>query len=216
MFLQFLTPQNTPHDCIHAPQMYLKMHPDWKNRPCCCILAHPSKCIDLINMHTNYGETSLYLPLFVFWPHTHTSRIHHHQWSRNRYWEWPPNGHLMNTSWDATELRSPRIHLLSRYDYLPTSDPLVQVNKIEVGVEAKEYLMDWFINDIVALTIDESTWVERAKNAALEVIHTILRPLQNSEPLNWYEPLSLHKLEGEGHLVELKTCLGWYIQIHSL
>ena len=65
-------------------------------------------------------------------------------------------------------------------------------------MDAREYSMDRFINNIITLTIDDSTWAEIAKKLALLVIHTIFRPLQTSEPLNKDNPLSLQKLSGEG------------------
>ena len=43
--------------------------------------------------------------------------------------------------------------------------------------------MDGFIDDIIAITIDEPCWVERAKNTALLVIHTIFRLLHPYESL---------------------------------
>ena len=43
--------------------------------------------------------------------------------------------------------------------------------------------MDEFIDDIINIAIDDPNWVERAKNAALFVIHTIFRQLQSSELL---------------------------------
>ena len=56
--------------------------------------------------------------------------------------------------------------------------------------------MDGFINDIIAITIDDLFWVERAKNVALLVIHTIFRPLHSSELLKRDDPLSIRKLSG--------------------
>ena len=73
--------------------------------------------------------------------------------------------------------------------------------------------MDIFINDIITLIIDDSTWVEQAKTVALLLIHTIFRTLQTLEPLTWDEPLSLHKLAGEGRLEYHMICMGWDTQI---
>ena len=43
-------------------------------------------------------------------------------------------------------------------------------------MEAKEASIDGFINDIIAVTVANPFWVERAKNAALLIIHTIFIP----------------------------------------
>ena len=76
--------------------------------------------------------------------------------------------------------------------------------------------MDEFIYDIIIVTIDEPSWVERTKKAALLVIHTIFRPLQYSELLKRDDSLSTRKLAGEGQLDKLKTCLGCYIKTRYL
>ena len=76
--------------------------------------------------------------------------------------------------------------------------------------------MDGFIDDIITITVNDDHWIDRAKSAALLVIHTLFRPLQSSEPLKRDDPLSLMKLAGEGKLSDQKTCLGWDISTQSL
>ena len=85
-----------------------------------------------------------------------------------------------------------------------------------VDIEAKEASMDVFIHDIIAITIDDPSWVESSKSSELLVIHTVFRPLHSSKILKQDYPLSLCKLPGEGRLAEHKTCLGWDIQTCSL
>ena len=72
--------------------------------------------------------------------------------------------------------------------------------------------MNEFINCIIKITINYPIWVERAKNEALLVIHTIFRLLQSSEPMKLDDPLSFYKLSGEGKLAKHKTCLVWDIK----
>ena len=81
---------------------------------------------------------------------------------------------------------------------------------------ATEASMDGFIDDIIAITVDDDHWIDRAKSAALLVIHTLFQPLERSEPLKQDNPLSLRKLAGEGQLAEQKTCIGWDINTQSL
>ena len=73
-----------------------------------------------------------------------------------------------------------------------------------------------FIDDIITITIDNTYWVERAKNSALLVIYTIFRPLHSNKPLKRNDPFSLRKLAGEGKISERKTCMGWDIHTRSL
>ena len=51
--------------------------------------------------------------------------------------------------------------------------------------------MDGLFGDIITVAIDDPCWVERSKNTALLVIHTIFKPLQPYEPLKRDDPLSL-------------------------
>ena len=76
--------------------------------------------------------------------------------------------------------------------------------------------MDGFIDYITTITIENPCWVERAKNLALLIIHTIFIPRNSYKPLKQDDPLSLHKIAGEGQIVERKTCLGWYTHTRSL
>ena len=48
-----------------------------------------------------------------------------------------------------------------------------------------------FIDCIITIIIDDPSWVERTKNTALLIIHTIFRPLHSSETLKWDDPISL-------------------------
>ena len=76
--------------------------------------------------------------------------------------------------------------------------------------------MDGFIDDIITITVDDEHWIDRAKSAALLVIHTLFRPLQPSETLKQDDPLSLRKLAGEVQLAEQNICLGWDINTQYL
>ena len=83
-------------------------------------------------------------------------------------------------------------------------------------ITATEASIDGFINDTITITVDDKHWIDHAKIAALLVIHTLLRPLQPSEPLKRDNPLSLRKLAGEGQLSGKNSCLGWDITTQSL
>ena len=76
--------------------------------------------------------------------------------------------------------------------------------------------MDGLMDTITTTAIDDPMWVECAKKTALLVIQPIVRPLKSSKPLKQYDPLSLHKLAGEGQLAKLTSCIVWDIQKRSL
>ena len=119
-------------------------------------------------------------------------------------------------SWDTTNLQSPHQNLLPTEDYLPAYDLLVKAYQLVVNIEAKEASIDGFIDEIITITIDDPHWVERNKNTVLLIIHTIFIPWISDKPLKQDEPLSLHKITGEGQLAERNTSLGWDIQNRSL
>ena len=87
---------------------------------------------------------------------------------------------------------------------------------LAVYITSTEASIYGFIDDIITITVDDEHWIDRAKIAALLVIHTLFRPLQPSEPLKRYDPLYLRKMVGKGQLAENKICLGWDINTHSL
>ena len=119
-------------------------------------------------------------------------------------------------SWDTIDINSPHRNLLPEDDKQQSADHLAKADSLEVNIDAKEASMDGFINDIITITVDNNYGIECAKRTALFFIHTPLRPLQEYEPLEYNDPLSLRKLaEGEG-LVEGKTYLVWDIKSHYL
>ena len=93
---------------------------------------------------------------------------------------------------------------------------MVKADPLAVEIIATEASMDGFIDYIITITFDDDHWIDRAKSAALLVIHTLSQPLHPSEPLKQDNPLSLRKLAREGQLVEQKTCLGWDINTQYL
>ena len=64
--------------------------------------------------------------------------------------------------------------------------------------------MNVLIDEIITIIVDDEHWIYREKSAALLVIHTLFQPLQLSEPLKRYDPLSLRKMVGERQLAKKK------------
>ena len=126
------------------------------------------------------------------------------------------NDLIQDESWDTHDLNSSHQYLLPQEDkhqsasHLATSDPLA------VDITSTEASMDGFIDNITTITVDNKQWIDRAKSAAILVIHTLFRPLQPSEPLKRDDPLLLRKLVEKGKLAKHKTCLGWDINTHSM
>ena len=118
------------------------------------------------------------------------------------------NDLLQDQSWDTYDLNSPHRSLLSPEEKQQSASHPAKVDPLAVDIIATEASMDGFMDDIITNTVDDNHWIDRAKSAALLVIHTLFRPLHPSESLKRDDPLSLRKLVGEGQLSEQKTCLG--------
>ena len=114
------------------------------------------------------------------------------------------------------DLSSPHRSFLLQEEKQKSASHISAADPLAVDITATEASMDGFIDDIITITVDDEHWIDRAKSAALLVIHTLFWPLQPSEPLKRDNPLSLRKLVGKRKLAEQKTCLGWDINTHSL
>ena len=123
---------------------------------------------------------------------------------------------LRDKSWETTYLNSPHRNLLPEENECHSTDHLAKSDPLAVDITSTESSMGGFIDYIIKITVDNKHWIERAKIAALLVIHTLLRPLRASEPLKRNNPLSLIKLAGYIKLAERKNCLGWDIYTYSL
>ena len=126
------------------------------------------------------------------------------------------NDLLQDQSWDRNDLNSPHISLLPTEEKQQSASHMAKVDPLAVEIIATEASMYGLIYDIITIPVDEKHWIDRAKSAALLVIHTLFRPLQPLKPLKRDDALSLRKLAGEGQLAEQKTCLGWDINTQSL
>ena len=112
------------------------------------------------------------------------------------------NDLLRDKSWDTDDLNSPHRYLLPQEDKQQSTSNITKSYPLVVVIKATEASMDGFVDNIITITVDGKHWIERAKSAALVVIHKLFRPLQPSEPLKLDDTLSLSKLAGERKLAE--------------
>ena len=90
------------------------------------------------------------------------------------------NDLLRDESWDTDDLNSPHRSLLTQDEKQQSSSHLETADPLAVEIPSTEASMDGLINDIITITVDVEHWIDRAKSAALLVIHTLFRPLQPS------------------------------------
>ena len=110
------------------------------------------------------------------------------------------NDLLQDKSWDTNDLNLPHRSLLPPEKKQKSATHLAKADPLAVEIIATEASMNGFINDIITITVNADHWIDRAKSAALLVIHTLFRPLHPSGPLKRDDPLSLRELAVEGQL----------------
>ena len=90
---------------------------------------------------------------------------------------------LQDQSWDTNDLKYPHRSLLPPEEKQQSASHLEKSDPLAMEIIATDASVDGFINDIITITVDGDHWIDRAKSAALLVIHTLFRPLQLLEPL---------------------------------
>ena len=106
------------------------------------------------------------------------------------------NNLLRDESWDTDDLKLPHRSLLPQEEKHQSTSNLATLYPLEVDITSIEASMNGFIYNIITITVNDTHCIDRAKSAALLVIHTLFRPQQPSEPLKRDNPISLRKLAG--------------------
>ena len=75
---------------------------------------------------------------------------------------------------------------------------------------------DSYIDDIVTAMLDMVDWASRGHNTAPLVVHTVLRPVNTTDPLPRAGTASKPKLRGKGTPDEAKIVRGWLINTRKL
>ena len=88
------------------------------------------------------------------------------------------NDILQYQYWDTDDLNSPHRYLLPPEEKQQSASHLEKADPLAVEIISTEASMYGFIDDIITITVDENHWIDRAKSAALLVIHTLFQPLQ--------------------------------------
>ena len=84
------------------------------------------------------------------------------------------NDLLQDQSWDTDNLNLPHQPLLPHDKNQQSAIHLATADPLAMEIISTEASMDGFIDDIITITVDDKHWIDRAKCAALLVIHTLL------------------------------------------
>mmetsp|Transcript_13224 Transcript_13224/g.28024 ORF Transcript_13224/g.28024 Transcript_13224/m.28024 type:complete len:842 (+) Transcript_13224:3970-6495(+) len=125
------------------------------------------------------------------------------------------NAILHDNDWDPKRLRADARGLVPERKSIGEDIPIAQakVQVVEVPVDPRG-LVDVYIDDLIALTVDVGDNVERMEGAPLLAVEAIARPKHREEPLPREEMEARNKLEAEAAAEEIKTILGWRFDFH--
>jgi hypothetical protein len=119
--------------------------------------------------------------------------------------------------WDPAVLASPHATVLLEPKLMEGDIPFTQARPLDVVLEPNDWgKADIFIDDGMAIIPDINSNRHRAVQALLLAIHTLCRPVDAKETIQWEDCLSLGKLAEEGQLSERFTILGWDIDTRRL
>ena len=122
------------------------------------------------------------------------------------------NNILHDESWDPADIHSPlQPEFDTKNERYDSNTPFGQANKLFVPVPFHPAAADGYIDDIVTAMLDKANWVQKGQNAAPLAVHTVFRPIDDSDPLPRADAASIPKLKGEGTPDESKIVLGWLI-----
>ena len=126
------------------------------------------------------------------------------------------NDILEDKTWKRDKIFSPIKEKLSKPEYLHDSIPFESAHPLAVHVPLRTAFCDGYIDDFLSAGLDQNDEVARSQEAPTLAVHTIFRPLQDKEPIERDDPISIRKLSGEGIPSEKKIMLGWLLCTRSL
>jgi len=121
------------------------------------------------------------------------------------------NDLLNETTWDRLTLNSPTAKLLEEPESPDLSTLPEQVNKLSVHIPNRDAFADGYIDDCLSVAVDSGDMIRRSQEAPPLIVHSIFRPLDQSDPLPRDDNISIKKLRGEGTPSEQKVMLGWLL-----
>mmetsp|Transcript_1546 Transcript_1546/g.3676 ORF Transcript_1546/g.3676 Transcript_1546/m.3676 type:complete len:179 (+) Transcript_1546:211-747(+) len=122
---------------------------------------------------------------------------------------------LHDDEWGPRRLRAKAQELVPKREPVSNGTPLAQAKEqmVQSPVDPRG-VVDVYIDDAIATTVDLDNNVERVEGATLLVIEAIAQPKQNNEPLPREEMEARNKLEAETAAKEIKKILGWLFDFH--
>ena len=119
--------------------------------------------------------------------------------------------------WHPDKLKSPLQELMGPIRRLEDNIPLASGKELAVDVEPRpDGFHDVYLDDMVQLFLDRPETVDRASGIVPFVLHTMVRPKSDDEPIPRNDILGEDKMLAEGSPSEEMRVLGWLLDSRRL
>ena len=119
--------------------------------------------------------------------------------------------------WHPDKLNSPLQRLMGPIQRADDSIPFAQGKELAVDVEPRpEGFHDVYLDDMVQLFLDQPETVKRASGIVPFVLHAMVRPTSDDEPIPRNDILAEDKMLAEGSPSEEMRVLGWLLDSRRL
>ena len=120
-------------------------------------------------------------------------------------------------SWDYNTLYDNLSDSIPPPVSLPDNVPFAQTRELSINIPVNDLgKVDVFIDDYIAITPDIEDNTTRVIRAIPFAIHSVARPIDNSDDIPRVDIISAKKLHAEGTFEEVKVVLGWIINTRNL
>jgi hypothetical protein len=127
------------------------------------------------------------------------------------------NSLIHNEHWNHNVLFDPISNSLAPPESLPDSIPFETALPTSVEVPVNDLgKVDIYIDNTIGITPDFDENTTRVSQAIPLTIHSLARPLDQSDKLPRKDIISLKKYNAEGQMGETKIILGWLLNTRSL
>ena len=129
------------------------------------------------------------------------------------------NAILSDPDWDPEALFNPQSTELPEPASLPDDIEIAKARELVVNLPVNSTgYADVFIDDTFAVSVDlpGTDNIKRLERATLLALHTVARPLDESEPIPRHEMAARNKFEAEAGAEEVKMILGWMVNFRTL
>ena len=119
--------------------------------------------------------------------------------------------------WNPDRCQSPLQHMMGPISRLPNDVPFAKSQEMAVDVLPRpEGFHDVYLDDMIQIFVDRPDIVDRTSKIVPLVLHLLVRPNNDDEPIARNEILAADKMMAEGSPSEEMRVLGWLLDTRQL